>query len=89
MAGDLVQVYSSIDSFDGELIKGRLQSEGIPTLLKGEGEGPYRFGPVYVWVRIEDEVTARAVVDAVRSGAFALEPDQEPTVSVHSEDGEP
>jgi hypothetical protein len=30
---------------------------------------------VYVWVPVEDEVAARAVVDAVASGAFALDDD--------------
>lgn len=77
MTDDLVQVYASGDSFNGELMKGRLESEGIPALLKGEGEGPYRVGPAYVWVRAEDEAAARAVVDAVGSGAFALSSDED------------
>lgn len=68
----MARVYASADPFDGELLKGRLEAEGIPTMLKGEGEGPYRSGPVYLWVRSEDELTARAVIDAVRSGAFEL-----------------
>jgi Putative prokaryotic signal transducing protein len=85
MGEGLVQVYASGDTFDGELVKGRLEAEGIPAILKGEGEGPYRFGPVYLWVRSEDETTARAVVDAVQSGAFALEADDERSSSVHSD----
>ena len=57
--------------FAGELMKGRLEAEGISVMMKGEGEGPYRTGPVYLWVP-EDEERARAVVDAVDSGAFAV-----------------
>jgi hypothetical protein len=85
MSDGLAQVYASGDPFEGELMKGRLEAEGIPAMLKGEGEGPYRFGPVYLWVRDEDELTARAVVDAVRSGAFALQSVDEPSPSVHAD----
>ncbi len=67
-------------------VKGRLQAEGIPAMLKGEGGGPYRFGPVYLWVRGQDEATARAVVDAVRSGAFEIPSEELQAVSTPVED---
>jgi Putative prokaryotic signal transducing protein len=86
MSDDLVLVYASVDSFDGELMKGRLESEGISALFKGEGEGPYRVGPAYLWVRAEDEVAARAVVDAVQSGAFALEENADPAVGERTDE---
>ena len=60
------------DAVQAELIRGRLEVEGIPVLHKGDGEGPYRAGAVHVWVRAEDETTARAIIDAVMSGAFEL-----------------
>lgn len=69
---DLVRVYASPDAFAGELMRGRLEAEGVTVMLKGEGEGPYRAGPVYLWVNAEDEARARAVVDAMESGAFAV-----------------
>ena len=72
---DLVRIYASSDSFAGELMRGRLEAEGISVMMKGEGEGPYRAGPVYLWVSIDDETRARAVVDAVDSGAFAVSDD--------------
>ena len=34
-------------------------------LVKGDGEGPYRAGPVYLFVPREHEATAREVIDAV------------------------
>jgi len=74
MSDGPVQIYASADAFEAELIKGRLEGEGIAALLKGEGEGPYRAGAVYVWVGKEDETAARAIVDIVRSGALELDP---------------
>ena len=57
----------------GELMRGRLEAEGIPVMVKGEGEGPYRTGPVYLWVPEDAELTAKTIVDAVASGAFAID----------------
>jgi Putative prokaryotic signal transducing protein len=78
MSDRAVRVYASGDSFAGELMKGRLETEGIPVMIKGEAEGPYRMGPVYLWVPEAYETQAKAVIDAVQSGAFALEEDAEP-----------
>ena len=70
---DLVQVWSSGDSFEAELMRGRLESEGISVLLKGSGESEaYPVGPVYLFVANEDEAKARVVIDAVNSGAYAI-----------------
>jgi putative signal transducing protein len=73
MEDRIVQVFASPDTVAGEMMKGRLEAEGIQAMIKGDGEGPYRAGPVYVWVAAEQEDAARAVVDAVRSGAYALD----------------
>jgi hypothetical protein len=70
--GGLVRIWAGGDAFEGELLRGRLEVEGIEALLKGEGEGPYRAGPVYLFVPAEDETRARAVLDAVASGAYAV-----------------
>src|SRR5438094_10588089 len=69
---DLVRVYASGDTFAAELMRGRLESEDIPVLVKGEGEGPYRMGPCYLWVSAEDATRARVIVDAGVSGVFVL-----------------
>jgi hypothetical protein len=76
---DLVRVYASGNPFDGELTRGRLEAEGIPVMVKGEGEGPYRAGPVYLWVPAEREADARAVLAAIERGDYAVdEEDVEP-----------
>ena len=73
MEDRIVQVFASPDTVAGEMMKGRLEAEGIQAMVKGDGEGPYRAGPVYVWVAAEHEDAARAVVEAVRSGAYELD----------------
>jgi len=72
---DLVRVYASGDVFVGELTRGRLEAEGIPTMMKGEGDGPYRAGPVYLWVPAEREADARAVLAAIDRGEYAVDPE--------------
>jgi hypothetical protein len=74
---DLVRVYASGDHVAAQLMAARLESEGISVLRKGGGEGPYRAGPDYLFVSREDEVRARSVIDAVGSGAYALDEDAE------------
>jgi len=72
---DLVRVYASGDAFAAQLMRGRLEAEDIPVLLKGESGGPYRMGPCYLWVRSDDATRARVIVEAVESGAFAVTDD--------------
>ena len=73
--GSLVRVYASGNAFDGLLTKGHIEAEGITVLMKGESEGPYRAGPVYLWVTLEDEARAREVIRAIESGAYATSDD--------------
>ncbi len=65
-------VYSTRSITDGHLVRGRLEAEGIPVMTKGEGEGPYRMGPVHVLVPTEFEVQALMVIEAIRSGRLRL-----------------
>lgn len=58
-SGALVRVYSTTSITDGYLARGRLEADGIPVIVKGEGEGPYRMGPVHLFVPTELEVQAR------------------------------
>jgi len=70
---DLVQIYATGDAVSAELMKGRLEAEGISVLDKGAVDATaYPTGASYLWVRVEDEARAKAVVDAVESGAFAV-----------------
>lgn len=60
---DLVRVWSAPSIPEGEIARSRLEDEGIPVLVKGEGEGPYRMGPVHLYVPAALEVQARMVLD--------------------------
>jgi hypothetical protein len=82
-----IRVYASGDAVSGELMRGRLEAEGIAVMVKGEAEGPYRMGGVQLWVAPEDEARAKAVIEAVESGAYALDASEDPedeTISASS-----
>ncbi|MBI2237066.1 MAG: DUF2007 domain-containing protein [Actinobacteria bacterium] len=74
---DFIRIYSTASLTDGYLAKGRLEAEGIPVLVKGEGEGPYRMGPVHLWVPEGLEVQARMILDAADDGSMAAQLDAE------------
>ena len=72
MSGGLVLVYTTNQIFEGHLTKARLEEDGIPVVLKGEGDGPYRVGPVHLYVAEEMEVQAREVIEAIARGDYAV-----------------
>ena len=72
MSDKVVRVYSSPQPIDGELIKARLEDEGIPAMLKGAGSA-YPMGPVYVFVPEELEAQARMIIDAIERGEYAVD----------------
>jgi hypothetical protein len=76
----LVQVYETLDPFRGALVRGLLESEGIRVLAKGEGTGPYRMGPVILFVDEEDADRARELVSASEAGSLELEAGEEPVL---------
>ncbi len=78
MGMSLVLVHTASTPADGYLIRSRLESEDIPVFIKGETEGPYRFGPVYVLVPEEYEVQARLVLAEVLQGDLELPGDDTP-----------
>ena len=77
-SGELVRVYSTQSLPDGYLARGRLEAEGIPVVLKGEGEGPYRMGPTHLWVPAEFEVQARMLLQEARDGALRVQEHEGP-----------
>jgi hypothetical protein len=70
----LVRVYSTGSIMDGYLVKGRLEVEGITVLIEG-GEGPYRFGPVDLYVSQEEEPRAKEILAAA---TVTEDPEDEP-----------
>jgi hypothetical protein len=78
LSGDLIRVYSTTSLPDGYLARGRLEAEGIPVIVKGEGEGPYRMGPVHLWVPSEFEVQARLILQEIQEGSMRIDEDDPP-----------
>lgn len=73
----LVRVYSTPSLPDGYLARARLEAEDIPVMLKGEGEGPYRMGPVHLYVPEDVEVQAVLILDEMRSGRLEVHADED------------
>jgi hypothetical protein len=65
---------------EGVLVKGLLESEGIPVQLKGEAEGPYRMGPVSLWVPETFEIQARMILEEAAAGETRTQDVEEPSV---------
>ncbi len=62
MNDDLVRVLTTSSVPEGEIAKGLLEEEGIPVLMQGGGEGPYRLGPIHLLVPAGLEVQARLLL---------------------------
>jgi hypothetical protein len=62
----LVRVHVGTSIMEGEIVKARLEAEGVPAMLRGEGTGPYRMGAVEVWVPASMQMHARIVLDEAR-----------------------
>lgn len=68
-SGRLVLLLTATTIPEGLLAKSLLESEGVPVFVKGESEGPYRLGPVYLWVPEELEVQAGMILTEARSSS--------------------
>ncbi len=63
----MVRAFASSSIAEGFLAKGLLESEGIPVLVKGERQGPYRTGSVELWVPERLLVQARLILEEARA----------------------
>jgi hypothetical protein len=73
----LVRIYETADPIRGLLVRGLLEAEGIDVLAKGEGAGPYRMGPVILFVPEEASDRARELIVASEAGSLALQPGED------------
>lgn len=73
----LVRVYETADPIRGLLVRGLLEAEGIDVLAKGEGAGPYRMGPVILFVPDEASGRANELIAASEDGSLALDPGED------------
>lgn len=70
---NLVRVYETADPIRGLLVRGLLEAEGIDVLAKGEGSGPYRMGPVILFVPDGATDRAKELIAASEEGALELD----------------
>jgi hypothetical protein len=69
VSDELVRVFAAPSTVEAQLVKGRLETEGIPVLLKGEGEGPYRMGTAELFVPSSFEPQARLILESFHERA--------------------
>ena len=67
MVNEWVEVFVTYDSIEAEMIKGLLESGGIPVILRSSKVAPYpvnigRMGEIRILVREEDKDTAKKVI---------------------------
>jgi hypothetical protein len=72
----LVVAFSTTSIPEGLLVKGLLEAEGIPVTVKGESEGPYRVGPVYLWVPEDLGAQARHIIEEAQSADLSEDGDR-------------
>ena len=72
----LIRVFESLDPIRGMLVRGLLEAEGFEVLAKGEGLGPYRTGPVILFVTEGASDRAKELIAAAEDGSLALAPDE-------------
>ena len=72
----LIRVFESLDPIRGMLVRGLLEAEGLEVLAKGEGLGPYRTGPIILFVTEDASERARELIAAAEDGSLALAPDE-------------
>jgi hypothetical protein len=83
---ELVRVFETRDPVRGLLVRGFLEAEGIDVLAKGEGSGPYRMGPVILFVPDSASGRASELIAAAEEGSLALEPGELPEEAIAAED---
>jgi len=70
MADDFVTILWTTSWVEAEIAKGRLEAEGIPVDLRGEGgEGPYPVGQAELRVPPGSEAQARRVLEQAEGGS--------------------
>lgn len=67
MSTGWVEIFITYDSIEAEMIKGLLESGGIPVILRSSKVAPYpvnigKMGEIKILVRDEDKDTAKKVI---------------------------
>jgi hypothetical protein len=75
MTEPFVRVFQTQSAVEAEIVRGRLEAEGIPVDLKGDQDAPYPVGPAELWVPSGFEAQARTVLEHIKSGAFEVPKD--------------
>ncbi len=70
---ELVRIHMAPTATEGHLLRALLEAEGIPVHTNGEGDGPYRMGPLQLWVRADHEIQAGLILEEVARGERTID----------------
>ena len=57
-----VLIFSASDEFQAIMLKGRLEEEGIETVLLNQKDSMYQFGTISLYVHETDALKARQII---------------------------
>ena len=86
MTDPFMRILSTQSWVEGEIVKARLETEGIPIQIKGPHEGPYPVGPVDLFVPSSFETRARSILAEIESGSYELADGEAPDSATGHED---
>lgn len=69
-----MRVFASQSWLEAEIVKGRIEAEGIAVELEGDQEGPYPVGPAELFVPSSREAEARRILERIESGEYEVPP---------------
>ena len=78
MADDSVRVFATHTWLEAEIVRGRLEAEGIPVRLEGEHEGPYPVGPAELFVPDPFVEQARRLLAEIERESFEVQDEETP-----------
>ena len=78
MSDGSLRVFATHVWLEAEIVKGRLEAEGIPVRLEGEHEGPYPVGLAELFVPEAFVEQARRVLAQVEGGSFEVQDEKTP-----------
>jgi hypothetical protein len=72
VAEPFVRVLLTQTWVEAEIVRGRLEAEGIPVDLRGDQEAPYPVGPAELFVPTSFEAQARSILEQIESGTYEV-----------------
>ena len=71
----LVEVFATPSAPEAEVVRSLLEAAGLPVVVRGMTQGPYRMGATYLCVPADLEAEAQLVIEGAKEDGAAASPD--------------